>query len=160
MAEDLKEKIKPSKATRSEIVDALTSRDGFFCYICKKPFKSRKEATIDHWWPLSAGGTWILDNLRLACQPCNNLKGDVLPNPDGSVNFVNRKVKTVRLPRPEFCENCISGRILLIGEICEVCGSGPQPISFPTAYKTKSRNCDHNLYHCFKCIIGLVKRKS
>jgi hypothetical protein len=160
MVESLKEKPNPNKATRSEIVDALTIRDGFFCYICKKPFKSRKEVTIEHWWPLCHGGTWALDNLRLACQPCNNLKGDALPNPDGSVNFVNRKIKTIRLPRPEFCDHCMSGRILLIGETCDICGSGPQPTMFPTAYKTKSKNCDHDKYHCFKCIIGLVKRKS
>lgn len=151
---------KPNKVTRSEIVAALTKRDGFFCYICDKPFKSKKEATIDHWWPLAHGGTWALNNLRLACQPCNNLKGDALPNPDGTVNFVNKKQKTIRLPRPEFCEHCVSGRLLLIGEVCDICGSGPQPVMFPTSYKRKSINCDHDKYHCFACIIGLVKRKS
>jgi hypothetical protein len=159
MVGELKEKPKPNKATRSQIVDALTVRDGYLCYICEKSFKTRKEVTIDHWWPLSAGGTWALDNLRLACQPCNSLKGDALPNADGSVNFVNKKVRSIRLPRPEFCEHCISGRILLMGEVCEICGSGPQPTTFPTAYKTKSKNCDHNTYHCFKCIVGLVPRK-
>lgn len=156
MVEDLKDR--PNKVTRSEIIASLTKRDGFFCYICNKDFKSKKEVTIDHFWPLAAGGTWLLSNLRLACQPCNNLKGDALPNEDGTVNFVNRRERTIKLPRPEQCDNCETGRILLIGETCDVCGSGPQPALFPTAYKTKSANCDHSLYHCFACIIGLVKR--
>jgi hypothetical protein len=157
MVEDVKDR--PNKATRAEIISALTKRDGFICYICNKDFESKKEVTIEHFWPLSAGGTWAMSNLRLACQPCNNLKGDALPNPDGTVNFVNRRQKTVRLPRPDQCDHCETGRLLLIGEVCDVCGSGPQPVMFPTAYKTKSNNCDHDLYHCFACIIGLKKRK-
>lgn len=158
MVEDVKEK--PNKSTRKEIIEFVSRRDGYFCYICDKPFRSPKDVTIDHFWPLAHGGTWALDNLKLAHQPCNNLKGDALPNPDGTINFVNRKVKIPKLPRPEFCDHCISGRLLLIGEVCELCGSGPQPVMFPTSYKRKSTNCDHDKYHCFACIIGLVKRKT
>lgn len=150
---------KPNKSTRKEIVDFLSKRDGFFCYICGDPFKSQKDVTIDHFWPLAHGGTWALDNLKLAHQPCNNLKGDALPNADGTVNFVNRKHKVARLPRPDQCNHCETGRILLIGETCDVCGSGPQPVMFPTSYKRKSTNCDHSKYHCFACIIGLVPRR-
>lgn len=43
---------------------------------CKLTFTT---ATIDHLFPLSQGGHNGMDNLVLACQPCNHKKGAKLP---------------------------------------------------------------------------------
>lgn len=40
---------------------------------------SREHLTIDHYIPRSRGGTSDLENLVLACNDCNNAKGDKLP---------------------------------------------------------------------------------
>jgi len=57
----------------------LASRDGgALCRYCGSRQKLRK-LTIDHVIPRSHGGTHALENLVLACGPCNAAKGDVLP---------------------------------------------------------------------------------
>lgn len=157
---------KPSRLARHEIIKAVSARDGYFCYICLLDFngqtngKPNKEClTIDHFIPLAHGGSWDISNLRLACQPCNNLKGDLLPDPDGTVNFTKRVSRTPRMPRPQVCETCESGRLLHENEICPDCESGPQPYSFPKYRQRKPKNCDHSVYHCWMCIIGHEKRK-
>lgn len=43
------------------------------CYYCAASLENEYE--IDHVIPLSKGGTNWLDNLALACQPCNRSKG-------------------------------------------------------------------------------------
>ena len=36
--------------------------------------------TLDHFWPLSRGGSWGYSNLRWACLKCNHAKADMAPN--------------------------------------------------------------------------------
>lgn len=57
----------------------LIVKDGNICQLCKKPFESMKDVTIDHIIPVSKGGDDELDNLQLAHQPCNQDKNDMTP---------------------------------------------------------------------------------
>jgi len=63
---------------------ALARRDGLLCHWCDAPLDisitghsapSPPRATIDHVTPRSAGGANTLDNLVLACEPCNARRG-------------------------------------------------------------------------------------
>lgn len=55
----------------------LINRDGNICWICKKPFESMKDATLDHIFPRSKGGLDTIDNLKLAHLKCNNARGSM-----------------------------------------------------------------------------------
>lgn len=158
--------------TREQQIVDLRDRDGDFCLYpdCFKiiDFKiigGPWEATIDHWHPKSAGGGESLDNKKLMHRKCNQLKGDLIPNADGSLP--KRRVSTFqrraekRAGREDVCGTCISGRILLFGETCPDCGSGPQPELFPTAYKVQPKDCPHaGMQWCWACTgIGLYERE-
>ena len=56
---------------------ALAKRDGLWCWFCGGSFPDLIGLTIDHYVPLSKGGTNALRNLRLACSFCNHRKGDL-----------------------------------------------------------------------------------
>lgn len=158
--EDLRLDVKPNKLVRTQIIEFIAQRDGFHCFICKKNFAKGEDPTIDHWIPQSAGGTWKLENLRLAHSCCNSKKGSIIPNADGTITWPDRPPRSIRIKRPDQCNHCESGRILLVGEICELCGSGPQPATFPTAHKKKPKNCSHTGQdHCWHCVLGFVKRR-
>ncbi|MDD9811763.1 MAG: DNA methyltransferase [Gammaproteobacteria bacterium] len=45
------------------------------CNGCKKPFEAY-HLEIDHIYPKSLGGAWLLENLQLLCGNCNRIKGD------------------------------------------------------------------------------------
>lgn len=47
------------------------------CAYCGKQVGDR--GTVDHYMPQVMGGTNARENLRWACSPCNNAKGDMLP---------------------------------------------------------------------------------
>jgi 5-methylcytosine-specific restriction endonuclease McrA len=49
------------------------------CAYCGHIFAAITDATIDHLVPKAKGGTGAISNLRLACLPCNQAKGDWLP---------------------------------------------------------------------------------
>lgn len=152
-------RMRSNKIMRKEIIKTLEKRDGFFCYICENDFSDENPPTIDHFIPLAKGGTWDLGNLKLAHQLCNSAKGDAMPNPDGTVNFIRRRTKLPKVVRPEKCEHCMSGRLLLIDESCSLCFSVAQPLQFPTAYKKKPKNCSHTgRDHCWMCVVGFVER--
>lgn len=151
--------------TTEEIREFLSKRDGYFCFTGKHDFSPSDIVTIEHWIPLVAGGTWALENLRLACKRCNAHKGDRVPNPDGTLPPHPRdllpihQVKADRTGRVDVCETCYSGRLLDEGEFCPDCGSGPQPSTAP-AYKQRSpKECDHNKFHCWMCFQGLIPRR-
>ena len=66
----------------------LRKRDGSACAICRQPLNFRLlhtgtawSPTIDHFVPVSAGGTNVMVNLRLAHRRCNTDRqaGDWLP---------------------------------------------------------------------------------
>lgn len=44
------------------------------CCFCRREL-TPGTATLEHVLPLSLGGNWEHDNLRLSCQPCNNGRG-------------------------------------------------------------------------------------
>ena len=104
-----------------------------------------------------------MSNLRIAHKSCNLWKGDRLPLKDGTIperpvsNIKKKKIK--KNNRPKMCNACMSGRMLGRDQICRVCNSSPQPTDFPGWAKRNTKDCDHNQYHCFACILGFVKRK-
>ena len=146
--------------SKKERIEILVKVYGNYCYICKKPFGSKDKRTIDHWIPLSRGGSWGIDNLRLAHKQCNTWKSDRMPNKDGTIPAPPEKIKrNKKSERPKVCDSCMSGRKLLPGQICVTCGSGPQPLDFPRWAKKKVMECDHKLYFCFGCTVGFIERK-
>jgi 5-methylcytosine-specific restriction endonuclease McrA len=66
--------------------DQVAEPDGWTCHYCGRavvpPPPGRNHttaeapslATLDHWVPRARGGSWDLDNLVMACRPCNNDK--------------------------------------------------------------------------------------
>ena len=158
--------------TREEQIFELRQRDGDFCLHpdCGKIIdftilEGPKAATIDHWHPKAAGGGEELSNKKLMHRKCNQLKGDLIPRADSTLP--KRKVSTFqrraekRAGRQEICDTCINGRLLMFGEECPDCGSGPQPAIFPTAYKVHPKDCEHKgLMWCWACTgIGLYERE-
>lgn len=161
------------KLSRTEIIRVLLARDGTLCYHpnCNKEFRridgqvDNEDVTIDHWIPLAKGGTWDLDNLRLMHKPCNAQKGDKMPLSDRELpesvrsrNLSERRL--VRSQRAEVCERCQSGRSLGPDEVCSVCGSGPKPERYPRWAKAQPKECDHAMFWCWACTLGLYERKS
>jgi 5-methylcytosine-specific restriction endonuclease McrA len=47
---------------------------------CNLVHEDKRQATIDHILPLSAGGVTLMSNLQLLCAECNYLKADSLPD--------------------------------------------------------------------------------
>jgi hypothetical protein len=156
------------KIVRSEIVIALTKRDGYICQYpgCTKPFvKNDKKymPTIDHWYPQAYGGTWDLDNLKLMHKECNTKKGDKIPNEDGSIPEPEKREPTSRAvrraERPVVCVACNSGRRLEPDEECAKCGSGPMPPTHPMWAKLKPNECPHEgIWWCPWCMSGIIQR--
>lgn len=55
----------------SDIISIYKNQKGL-CYYCMEPLYNKYD--IDHFIPVSKGGTNYPSNLRLACQACNNRK--------------------------------------------------------------------------------------
>lgn len=159
--------------TREDTILAIEARDGVNCFLCKRPFSKDVnndlfEVTIDHWYPQSIGYAegWTseqvndLSNLRKAHRPCNAHKGDLIPNDDGTLPKRPVKERSIKGPRPLSCDTCMNGRILLLGEFCPDCNSGPQPRAFPKTLQKIPKECDHSSFHCWMCVIGHIPRKS
>lgn len=172
------------KMQRAEILTALLLRDGDICMhpdcgremdiimiddVAFTDATGKQEVTVDHWipqsWAFDNGWTmdrvWDLDNLKLMHKECNAKKGDLLPNADGSLPekpVSTREKRADKSNRPEVCQTCNSGRLLIFGEECGVCGSGPQPEAFPHYKKVRPPECDHKIQWCWACAIGLYER--
>lgn len=165
------------KVPRADLVDGLRARDGD---LCQYPGCGREidfeivdgpwENTIDHWIPQyfgkSEGWTqaeiWDLSNLKLMHKRCNAKKGDLIPNEDGTLpdkpksTFRFRRQK--RAGRPELCAECNNGHDLAADEVCASCGCDAQ--RFPRWAKVKTQECDHELFWCIWCSIGVIERPS
>lgn len=63
--------------------EQLIKRDGPCCCWCKKEFP-KDQLTLEHLIPRSLKGSNSLENLKLACQPCNRLRGN-RPFPPGYI---------------------------------------------------------------------------
>lgn len=156
--------IEVRELSREERIALITERDGPDCFLCGDPFKSKMDITFDHWIPQSKGGTWEIENLRLAHKRCNAIKGDVMPNPDGTLpqrmsvsTFRTKQQK--RSERPDLCQKCTNGRSLGPQESCNVCGSGPMPERWPRWAKCNPKDCDHAEFWCWMCGSGHIDRK-
>lgn len=166
-----------TKVPRAVLVQQLRDRDGDLCMhpectgvldfnVTEGPL----EVTIDHWMPQHYGKAngwsmekiWALKNLKLMHKKCNAKKGDLIPNTDGTLpkkamsTFQFRRMK--RATRPELCHVCDNGRKLGPTEVCASCNSGPQPERFPRWAKMPANECDHELFWCWSCSIGLTER--
>lgn len=56
----------------------LVNIHGSICNYCNKHIDKNK-LTIDHYKPLTYGGTNDFDNLRLSCLKCNRTKANMMP---------------------------------------------------------------------------------
>lgn len=150
-----------NKKIKETVILQLTNRDGYRCMFpgCTLPFSEKDPPTIDHWYPLSIFGDESLENFRLMHFKCNNKKGNIIPNEDGTLDIMVRRPKISKQRRPIICNLCLSGRILIKGETCPVCNSGPQPPIFHTSMKKLPAHCPHSGDHwCRHCCIGIIKR--
>ncbi len=55
----------------------LLQKHGSLCYWCRQDFHP-SQLTLDHFKPRSRGGLNTVENLRLACFPCNSQRGNSL----------------------------------------------------------------------------------
>jgi len=83
---------------------------------------------------------------------CNAKKSDLLYNEDGTLP-VRGRVKAVKLPRPETCDLCMNGRLLMPDEVCPICESDAQPKSWPRSLQREPKECDHSQFHCWVCLV-------
>lgn len=169
--------LKHTKIPRAELVIAIRERDGDVCAYpdCNETLDFEaidgpREVTIDHWVPQYHGKSegwameeiWALDNLRLMSKKCNAKKGDRIPNEDGTlpekVTKTFRYRRDKRASRPELCTSCDNGHNLGPDEICASCGCDAQ--RFPRWAKVKTQECDHELFWCIWCSIGVIERPS
>lgn len=72
-------------------------RDRYCCQYCGKRFSSA-ELTFDHLIPKSKGGKTNLENVVMACEPCNSKKADKMPNLSGRKLSGLRPLKMPKKP--------------------------------------------------------------
>jgi hypothetical protein len=152
------ETISYTKIPRAELVAAMRKRDGDMCQhpdcngvLDFTVLEGPLEVTIDHWIPQYFGreNEWTMDQM-----------GDLIPNEDGTLpkkpqsTFRFRRQK--RAGRPELCVECDNGHNLNVGEVCANCGCNAQ--RFPKAAKIRPSECDHELFWCAWCSIGVIPR--
>ncbi|MFN6474352.1 MAG: HNH endonuclease [Nostoc sp. SerVER01] len=65
-------------AARREKLPHLIAKYGCQCFWCGHEL-TPEAITVDHYIPLSKGGSNKIKNLRLACNGCNNKRGDAMP---------------------------------------------------------------------------------
>jgi HNH endonuclease len=149
--------------SRREIVEILVERDGYACYLCDDPYDETDGPTIEHVIPLARGGTWDMDNLKLAHRLCNQRKGDRMFDEDGVLEARDRKVgyrerhANKQAILEAFCDLCYDGRLLLPTEECDSCGREAK--AFPWTLKKQPKECDHSKFWCWACSIGLYERR-
>lgn len=150
--------------TRAELEAYLKERDGDQCMFpgCDRPLDDPKDInTLDHIYPqfLAKQAGWTREqtdatnNLQLMHKTCNAIKGHQLPDENGNFQYMRKEPRPLKVPRPELCELCFSGRLLLPGENCPECGIGPQPAKYPGSLQRKPKECDHSTYHCWICVV-------
>lgn len=76
----------PRRFRRQVTNTFLFARDGYRCLYCgrhRAELRGRDFLTRDHVIPLSRGGENVWNNVATACSPCNNRKGNHLPEQAG-----------------------------------------------------------------------------
>lgn len=66
----------PNAQKRARMRAALIERDGPACFYCERAFGPDLPPTFDHVEPRCRRRSWKLQDLVLACQPCNAAKAD------------------------------------------------------------------------------------
>jgi len=152
------------KLNKAEVIAALIERDGYICTYpdCSveySPIPDHKwSITIDHIHPQAVGRAdgWTpeqinhIDNLQLMHKACNAKKSDLIYNEDGTLPSRGR-IKVQKTQRPDNCDLCMNGRLLLPGETCPACSSEPMPKLHPRSLQTEPKDCDHSTYMCWMC---------
>lgn len=148
--------------SRQDTIKVLIKRDGDYCRFpgCTRPFDKKDIRTIDHVYPkhLAKQDGWSyeeiesLDNKQIMHRTCNARKGHVPYDAQGNLAIPAKEPKVIKVARPDLCDTCYSGRILLPGEECPDCGIGPQPTRWPTSLQRRPKDCDHSTHHCFMCV--------
>lgn len=170
---------------RQDIIDALTERDGLSCRYPGEEHALDPNGTghnlisIDHWVPQAYGKAngWTfeeinaLENLRLFCRRHNSLKGERLPNPDGTLPPRAEDLRPVhqrradKSSRADMCDTCMSGRLLLVDDVCPDCGRDePQPRVLPKYLQVSPKECSHGWgknpeLYCWSCWLGYDERR-
>lgn len=71
----------------SYLREEVIARDGLFCRYCGRELEEKGEwplfPTLDHVVPRAQGGEHTVENLVVACQPCNQRKKDRTPEQAG-----------------------------------------------------------------------------
>lgn len=150
---------------RRRLVELCVERDGPGCFYCKVDLMD-DEVTLDHYIPLAAGGTWDVENLRIACQPCNNRKSCLVP--DGKRHPVpaprpkkkSRAEKAIVKQMKVACSACMNGRRLDQQMICGQCGRLPLPPHRNHLFRSDMGKCDHARTWCGMCSIFDELRKA
>jgi hypothetical protein len=156
---------------RKSAIEALIERDGFVCQYpgCTAAFNpnpdDRYGLSLDHIYPqvraTRDGWTyeeiWDLGNLQLMHRVCNARKSDLIYDENGELPQRGRP-RSVKVARPDPCGYCDNGRALYPGQYCDICFSGPQPAAWPATMQRKPKECDHEVYHCWLCVVGHVTR--
>jgi 5-methylcytosine-specific restriction endonuclease McrA len=76
----------PRRFRRQVTNTFLFARDGYCCVYCgrhRSELRGRQFLTRDHVLPISRGGENTWQNVVTSCSPCNNRKGDRLPEEAG-----------------------------------------------------------------------------
>lgn len=153
---------------RADALAYIIKRDGDYCTYpgCKHPtrFTPDNPRTLDHYIARANGGEDDVSNLTLMHQRCNNLKSDRKWIIDANGQRVlepipYREPKSTVIKRDP-CAKCNEGRALAGGQICDLCGSEPQPRAFPKYLQRDPKSCDHDQFFCWLCTLDFVPRKS
>jgi len=67
----------PTRHRLKLLIEAFEKNNCFICYICRRKFCDVEYASIDHVRPLSVSGENGIDNLVIACLPCNLAKNNL-----------------------------------------------------------------------------------
>ena len=101
---------------RKHIRKLVVARYGAECFYCGVPLVEsaadtddpNRRLTIDHLKPRGHGGRNLIPNLRPACRPCNQEKGDAEPAPWLARARLRRLISPTERPRdrvPEWLES-------------------------------------------------------
>lgn len=96
---------KPVKTVKRQICFSRMNvflRDSFTCQYCGVKLKI-KSLNYDHVMPSARGGRTVWENIVTSCYPCNSLKGNAVPGPDGRFKVVREgRTHEMRLLRRPF----------------------------------------------------------